>query len=286
MNPTANNAASEQESSEPLELPRHAINVVSHKPSRLFIILGGFFVANALVAEFIGVKIFALEDTFGWAPFNFNLFGQKGALQFSAGVLLWPIVFIMTDLINEYYGKRGIRLLSFLAVGLISYAFFMIYAALNLAPADWWLGQNASKGVPDMQMAFSVVLGQGLLIIVGSITAFLGAQLVDVVVFHRIKEATGERRLWLRSTGSTIISQFFDSFIVLLIAFKWGPELVGNVEPWSWRQLLAVATVQYTYKFMMAIVLTPVIYLVHNWIDSYLGHDMAEEMKSHATKWN
>lgn len=286
MNPSTKNETSAQNIPEPLELPRHAINVVAHKPSRLFIILGGFFVANALVAEFIGVKIFALENTFGWAPFNFNLFGQQGALQFSAGVLLWPIVFIMTDLINEYYGKRGIRLLSFLAVGLISYAFFMIYAAINLAPADWWLGQNASKGVPDMQTAFSVVLGQGLLIIVGSITAFLGAQLVDVVVFHRIKKATGENRIWLRSTGSTIVSQFFDSFIVLLIAFKWGPELVGNVEPWSWSQLLAVATVQYTYKFLMAVVLTPLIYLAHNQIDRYLGPELADEMKSHATKWN
>lgn len=262
------------------------IDIISHRPSRLFIILGGFFAANALVAEFIGVKIFALETTLGWQPFNFNLFGQTGALQFSAGVLLWPIVFVMTDIINEYYGKRGIRLLSFLAIGLIGYAFLMIYAAIHLAPADWWLGQNATKGVPDMQSAFSVILGQGMLIIAGSITAFMVAQLVDVVVFHRIKQATGERMIWLRATGSTIISQFFDSMVVLYIAFKLGPQLVGTVEPWSWSQLLAVATVQYTYKFIMAIVLTPVIYLAHNRIDAYLGHDLAHAMKEQATRWN
>ena len=115
------------------------LDIIHHKPSRLFIFLGGFFIANALVAEFIGVKIFALEDTLGVAPWNFNLFGQQGALQFSAGVLLWPVVFVMTDVINEYYGKRGIRLLSFMAVGLIGYAFIMIFAAISLAPADWWL---------------------------------------------------------------------------------------------------------------------------------------------------
>ncbi|MDX1666284.1 MAG: queuosine precursor transporter, partial [Saprospiraceae bacterium] len=195
------------------------LDVVSHRPSRLFIILGGFFIANALVAEFIGVKIFALEDTLGIPHLNFNLFGQSGALQFSAGVLLWPVVFVMTDVINEYYGKRGIRMLSFLAVGLISYAFVMIFAAISLAPADWWIEQNLSKGVPDMQRAFSVILGQGLLIIVGSITAFLVAQLVDVISFHGIKKRTGEKLVWLRATGSTLISQLVDSFVVLYIAF-------------------------------------------------------------------
>ncbi|MEL7123968.1 MAG: queuosine precursor transporter, partial [Bacteroidota bacterium] len=179
---------------------QNIIDVITHKPTRLFIILAGFFVTNALVAEFIGVKIFAFEDTLGIQPMNFNLFGQVGALQFSAGVLLWPIVFIMTDVINEYYGKRGIRLLSFLAVGLISYAFIMIYAAIALVPADWWVVQNVEKGIPNMQDAFAGIFGQGLLIIVGSIVAFLVAQLVDVVVFHRIKKRTGEKAIWLRAT--------------------------------------------------------------------------------------
>jgi uncharacterized integral membrane protein (TIGR00697 family) len=260
-------------------------DVVRHKPTLLFIVLGGFFVANALVAEFIGVKIFALEDTFGWAPFNFNLFGQTGALQFSAGVLLWPVVFIMTDVINEYYGKRGIRLLSFLTVGLISYAFIMIFAAIFLAPADWWVTQNQGSGVPDMQAAFSVVFGQGLLIIVGSLAAFLLAQLTDVVSFHRIKQVTGESKIWLRATGSTLISQLVDTFVVLLIAFKFGPELIGR-EPWTWSQLMAVATVQYAYKFFMAIILTPVIYWAHDRIDRYLGHEIAHALKQKATSWN
>ncbi len=261
-------------------------DVVSHRPSRLFLILGGFFVANALVAEFIGVKIFALEDTLGLAPWNFNLFGQTGALQFSAGVLLWPVVFIMTDVINEYYGKRGIRLLSFLAVGLIAYAFFMIFAAMQLAPAGWWVGQNVERGVPDMQAAFQVVFGQGMFIIVGSIMAFLLSQLTDVLTFHRIKKSTGERLVWLRATGSTVISQLVDSFVVLYIAFILGPSLFGGVEPWSWSQLLAVAVVQYAYKLLMAIVLTPVIYLGHGLIDRYLGEELATAMKHRATQWN
>ena len=240
--------------------------------------------ANALVAEFVGVKIFALEDTLGWEPFNFNLFGQSGSLQFSAGVLLWPIVFIMTDVINEYYGSKGIRLLSFLTVGLISYSFLMIFAAIQLVPADWWNALNESKGMPSMQNAFEVIFGQGMLIIVGSLIAFLAGQLIDVVSFHRIKRATGERLVWLRATGSTIISQLIDSFVVLYIAFKIGPELTGSVEPWEWSQVWAVGTVNYIYKFFMAIALTPAIYLSHALIDWYLGVDVAEEMKRKATQ--
>lgn len=256
-------------------------DVITHRPSRLFVILAGFFIANALVAELIGVKIFALEDTLGIEPWNFNLFGEIGALQFSAGVLLWPVVFVMTDLLNEYYGKRGVKLLSYLAVGLILYAFVMIYAAIQLAPADWWIGQSVNSGVPDSQAAFKVTFGQGLYIIVGSVTAFLVAQLTDVFVFQRIRRATGEKWLWLRATGSTLVSQLVDSLVVLYVAFKLGPELFGGViEPWPWSRLLAVATVQYTFKFIMAIVMTPVIYLFHGWIDRYLGHEVAEAMKA------
>ncbi|MEM1357784.1 MAG: queuosine precursor transporter [Bacteroidota bacterium] len=259
----------------------HLTDVITHRPSRLFIILAGFFVANALIAELIGVKIFALEDTLGLAPWNFNLFGEAGALQFSAGVLLWPIVFVMTDLLNEYYGKRGVRMLSFLTVGLILYAFAMIYAAIALVPADWWIVQSQAQGVPDSQAAFRVTFGQGLFIIVGSLMAFLLAQLTDVLVFQRIRGKTGERRLWLRATGSTLISQLVDSLVVLYVAFKLGPELFGGViEPWPWSRLLAVATVQYTYKFIMAVLMTPLIYWAHSWIDRYLGHETAARMKA------
>lgn len=247
-------------------------DVTKQRSSRLFMILGGFFIANAIIAELIGVKIFGWETTFGLEPLNFRLFGQEGALQSSAGVLLWPIVFVMTDLLNEYYGRRGVRFLSFLTVGLICYGFVMIYGAISLSPAEWWVEQNSERGVADMQLAFQYTYGQGLFIIVGSVTAFLVAQLVDVLTFHRIKRVTGEKQLWLRATGSTLVSQLVDSFVVLFVAFKLGPSLIsGGPDPWSWSQLAAVGVVQYVFKFVMAVVLTPVIYLAHHFIDRYFG---------------
>ena len=258
-------------------------DVISHRPSRLYIVLAGFFVANAIIAELIGVKIFALEDTLGVASWNFNLFGEVGALQFSAGVLLWPVVFLMTDLLNEYYGTRGVRLLSYMTVGLIIYVFIMVYAAIGLSPAEWWVSQSVSRGVSDSQAAFAVTFGQGLYIIIGSLLAFLLAQLTDVIVFQRIKRTTGKKWLWLRATGSTVISQLVDSFVVLYVAFRLGPELFGGVaDPWPWSRILAVATVQYAFKFLCAVLLTPLIYLAHNWVDKYLGYDVAEGMKARA----
>jgi queuosine precursor transporter len=243
---------------------------------RLFMFLGGFFVCNALIAEFIGVKIFALEETLGLAPFDWNLFGQSGSLNFTAGVLLWPMVFIMTDIVNEYFGKRGVRLLSWMTVGLILYAFAFAYLAIGLAPASWWVGIQAKQGVPDMQAAFASIFGQGMWIVMGSTLAFLIGQIVDVTVFHRVRQMTGERMIWARSTGSTLISQFIDSFVVLYVAFVLGPQ------HWPIDLFLAVGTVNYLYKFVVAIALTPLIYLGRFLIDRYLGPGLAQSLKERA----
>ncbi len=165
--------------------------ILRSRPARLFIVLTALFVTNAMIAEFVGVKIFALEDTLGLPPFDWRLFGQSGSLSFTAGVMLWPIVFIMTDVINEYFGVRGVRFISWLAVAFISYAFLFAYLAISLAPASWWVTVGSERGVPDMQAAFASIFGQGLWTIGGSITAFLIGQLIDVVIFHRILQVTG-----------------------------------------------------------------------------------------------
>ena len=246
------------------------------RPSILFVALGGFFVANALIAEFIGVKIFALEDTLGLPPFDWNLFGQSGSLSFTAGVLLWPVVFIMTDIINEYFGRRGVRLLSWLTVGLILYAFVFAYLAMGLTPADWWVGIQAERGVPDMEAAFTAIFGQGMWIILGSVTAFLIGQIIDVTVFHRVRRLTGERLIWARATGSTLISQLVDSFVVLYIAFVLGPQR------WPMELFLAVGTVNYLYKLVVAIALTPLIYLGRHLIDRYLGTELSQSLRDRA----
>jgi hypothetical protein len=243
---------------------------------RLFIALGAFFCANAVLAEFIGVKIFALEGTLGIAPLHWNLFGQRGSLDFTAGTVIWPIVFIMTDTVNEYYGKRGVRMISWLAAGLVAYGFLFAWIAIQLAPAGWWVGAAQDQGVPDYQAAYAAIFGQGMWITVGSLVAFLIGQLVDIHVFHHIRRRTGERHAWLRATGSTAVSQLVDSFVVLYIAFVIGPQ------QWPTSLFLAVGSLNYVYKMLAAIALIPLLYLARAGIHRYLGHERATQLREQA----
>ena len=124
-------------------------------------------------------------------------------------------------------------------------------------------------------LAFAKIFGQGLWIILGSLVAFLVGQILDVAVFHKLKKLTGEKKVWLRATGSTLVSQFVDSFVVLIIAFKLGAD-------WSWALVLAVGFNNYFYKFFVVVILTPIIYLAHSLIDNYLGEELADRMKKEA----
>ena len=245
--------------------------ILRHKPTKLFLGFTAFFCCNALIAESIGTKIFSLEKLFGLHPSNFTIFGQSGiSISLTCGVLLWPLEFIMTDIVNEYYGPKAVRRISFTAIILISYAFLIYFLAIKVPPADFWIGSQQSSGINDMQVAFGGIFGQGMRIIIGSLVAFLVSQLVDVYVFHRIKKMTGEKKIWLRATGSTLVSQIVDSYIVLFIAFS-------GVFPW--QQILAIGVVNYIYKASMAIILTPVIYIAESRIEKYLGHETAAKMK-------
>lgn len=211
------------------------------KKDIIYIILAGIFITNALVAELIGGKLIYIGDN-----------------VMSLGILPWPIVFITTDLINEYFGEKGVKKLSIITAGLIAYTFFLLLIGLNIP---------AVKGdglITDDQ--FSAVFGQSMWIIVGSITAFLVSQLIDVTLFHFLKNKTGNKMLWLRSTGSTVISQLFDSFIVLGIAF-WLPGKINT------QTFIASAFTGYSVKLVIAVGLTPIIYLGHYLIDNYLARE-------------
>lgn len=250
---------------------------LDQKKNRLFIILCGIFITNALLAEMIGVKIFSFEKTFGLDPANIDILGFVMSFNLTAGVVIWPIVFITTDLINEYFGKPGVKRISYLTAGLIAYAFIVIFLTMLLEPADFWIDTNSTD--PDgnsfnISYAFNKIFGQGQRIIIGSLTAFVIGQLVDVFVFQKLKRITGSKMLWLRATGSTLVSQFIDSFVVLFIAFY---GVFTNT------QIVAIGITNYIYKFLVAIALTPLIYFGHSIIDKYLGKEHAEKISEEAT---
>ena len=254
------------------------VSSLEKKKMNLFLALSGIFLANALLAELIGVKIFSGEAMFGLPGAQLDILGSKLDFNLTAGVIIWPVVFVTTDIINEYFGKQGVKKVSLLTVILILYAFLVITIVTGLPPAQFWVELNSKdpQGNPfNIDFAFNSIYRQGLGIIIGSVAAFLISQLLDASVFHWLRNYTGSKKIWLRATGSTLVSQLIDSLVVLFVAFY----MFGN---WSMELVLSVAVINYIYKFSIAIVLTPVLYLAHYLIDGYLGHRNAEVLTEQA----
>jgi uncharacterized integral membrane protein (TIGR00697 family) len=211
----------------------------------LFTILAGFFVTNAVVGELIGGKLI-----------------QLGPFTMSIGIIPWPVVFLTTDIINEYFGKKGVRRLTLMTAVLIVYTFILLLAGMSI---------SASGISPVTDEQFRGVFGQSMWIIVGSIAAFLASQLVDVFVFWMIRSRTGKRMIWLRATGSTVVSQLIDTFIVTGIAF-WLP---GKL---SFTEYINTAFTGYSAKLIIAVALTPLIYVGHALVHRYLGKEQSEQI--------
>lgn len=249
-----------------------ANSLFTHKKQQLYLVLSAVFIVNALLAEIIGVKIFHVNGLIGLP--------ETVPGDLTAGVLIWPVVFVTTDILNEYFGPKGVLRVSLLTAGLILYAFAVIYATTRLQPAAFWLDVNKTdaQGKPfDIDYAYQSIFRQGGNIIIGSIAAFIVSQVLDATVFRGLRRITGSRLLWLRATGSTLVSQLVDSFVVLFVAFY----LFGN---WSFGQVLTVANTNYWYKFAAAVLLTPVLYLAHALIDRYLGPQETTELQSEAAQ--
>ena len=229
----------------------------SSKREWLFVFLAGFFITNAVTAELISNKLIDV-------PLTFSFFGSEfGPFVTVVGVLPWPLVFICTDLINEFYGKKAIRRLSWITAALISYCFIMVTVALAI-PANTAISPNTAN-----DFEFTKVFGQSQWVIVGSVFAFMFSQLLDATLFAWIKQKTGNRHIWLRSTGSTVISQLIDSYIVIYIGF-----ILPGTLPISafWE----IAPTNYVLKLIIAILLTPLIYLGHYAVRRYLGEHASE----------
>jgi queuosine precursor transporter len=247
------------------------------KEVKIFIILACIFVSNVILAEFIGVKIFNLDTSLGFSKFEYELFGMKMGLSYTAGVIIWPLVFVLTDIINEYYGKKGVQFLTYLAVAISIYAFIIVNIAMGLSPAEWWQSVHSDKGLTDFNQAFCLIFGQGNNIIVASLTAFVIGQLIDIAVFQRLKRTKSGSKLWVRATVSTLISQLIDSFVVIFVAFYF-------LQDWSLNQALSVSINNYIYKGIVALLMIPVLQLIHKWLENYFGKNNAEIMKENAMK--
>jgi len=205
---------------------------------RLFLVLMAMFLTFLIMAEVTSSKFITL--------FGFTM---------TMGVIPFPVTFIITDLMNEYFGRKGVRFVTLtgMAMLVLVYVLILIDVAIPAAP---------NSPVPDE--AFRMVFANSGMVIIGSMVAYLIGQLLDIQVFHWLRRKTGNRHIWLRATGSTVISQLVDSLVVLYIAFGASMPLAD---------LTAIGLTNYLYKFLIAVSITPVIYLAHHVIDRWLGDE-------------
>jgi hypothetical protein len=198
------------------------------RKERVFIFLTAVFVAALITGDFVGGKFFVL-------------FGRN----FSAGIIPFPLTFVLTDVVNEFYGTHGARRLTYAGLG----AAIFVWTVINIALA---LPTSPDSPIPDA--VFRGAFGTSSRLYVASLTAYIIGQLLDISVFHALRRVTGHRLLWLRSTGSTVLSQIVDSMavsFVFLVGTKPMGFIVGN------------AANNYVGKLVMAVLLTPLIYLGH-----------------------
>jgi uncharacterized integral membrane protein (TIGR00697 family) len=228
-----------------------------NKPTRLLIVLIAVFITCALTAELISSKLFQVD------------LGSMGTYVSIVGIFPWPVVFLTTDIINEFYGRKILRMVSVITSVMIALCFVIVYIAMR--PAAFVVPGVAT----DEQ--FNAVFGQSMWIIAGSITAFFIGQLVDSFVFWFVKKRTGGKMIWLRSTGSTVISQLIDTFVVLFIGFV-VPGIFSMAQFWS------TGCTNYIFKLMIAVALTPVVYLFHWLVEKYLGDEKAHLLEHAAEK--
>jgi hypothetical protein len=222
------------------------------KRVKLFTILAGIFLTALLLAETTGGKLIQVA------------FADDLIFTLTMGVIPFPVTFIVTDIVNEYYGRRGIRFITILGMLMVLFALILLQIEMAIP---------AAAISPVSHEAFNTVFGVSTRIIVGSLTAYLIGQFVDISVFHWLRSRTGAKLLWLRATGSTVVSQLIDSFVVLFIAF---------LGPLSAMQILGIGMTNYIYKFVVAVGITPILYLVHAGVDRYLGHELAASMAAEA----
>ena len=226
------------------------------KGGRLFVILSGLYIGFLILAELIGGKLFTIDVA------STGIFPAIGidAFTMTLGVIPFPITFIITDLLNEYYGQKSVRFTVLLGMAVLLAIYGLIFVGIAIPAADF---------SPVSDEAFLTVFANSQAIILASIVAYLIGQLIDIKVFHRLRVATHGRHIWLRATGSTIISQLIDSFVVIYLAF--GSPL--SQSQLGFDQVLSISATNFVYKMIVAIAITPLIYLGHNLMSKYLGKE-------------
>ncbi len=204
------------------------------RSQKIYVWLCAIFLTSLIIANLVGSLLF-----------SFHVPWMKDLVLLSAGIIPFPVTFILTDLLNEFYGEKGARFVTYVGFGM-SILVYVFLAVGDHLPVD-------SRTVMP-QAVYHTVTSQYTGMFVASLTAYLIGQLLDIRIFHIFRGITKHRFIWLRATGSTVVSQLFDSLIVTFVAFG------GQMQA---ADILQLAMGNYTWKFLVAVGITPLLYLGH-----------------------
>ncbi|WP_108974057.1 queuosine precursor transporter [Leptospira ryugenii] len=204
----------------------------------LYCVLLSLFLTFLLMAELTGSKLFS--------AFGFTM---------TMGVIPFPVTFIITDLLNEYFGRKVVRATTLLGMIMISLAYLLIFIDIQIP---------AIENSPIDDHSFRTVFANSGRVIIGSVIAYLIGQMIDIHVFHYLRQKTKGKHIWLRATGSTVISQLIDSYVVIFIVL-WSSHSLGS--------MVSISNTNFVYKMAVALLITPLLYAIHMYIDRFLGEE-------------
>ncbi|MGB8507228.1 MAG: queuosine precursor transporter [Pyrinomonadaceae bacterium] len=207
---------------------------------RYYDLLMAAFIAVLLCSDLIGVG----KPT--------SLFGYS----FGAGVLFFPLSYLLDDVLTEVYGYALARRVVWAGFGALIFASFMSWVIVRLPAAAGWTQQAAYEGI----------FGQTPRIVLASLVAFWAGEFVNSFVLAKLKIKTGGRLLWVRTIGSTVVGEGFDSLIFYPVAFLGAPG-------WTTALVLKVLAANYVIKVVWEIVATPLTYAVVNFLKRAEGED-------------
>lgn len=215
---------------------------------RLYLILSAIFVTSLLSADTVAGKFFSV-----W-----------GLPPLSTGTVVFPIAFLLTDIVNEYYGQSGARFMTWVGMGVIVLAFAIYQLARFLPVADI---------SPVPQQSVDNVFGLSARLFGASLAAYLVSQFVDIHAFHLTKRITQSKHLWVRALGSTVLSQVIDTLAVNFGSLLWQHDAHGHEI--GVATIFHIATISYFYKIVVATILTPLVYVAHEVISKRMGIEPA-----------
>ena len=218
------------------------------KGFKIYIYLAGLFIASLIICNLIANKFITIN--LGFKTFTI-----------SAGILPYPITFLITDLLSEIYGIKSTRNIVWSGFFASIFVLIVIFISKKF---------NSIPNSPVDNETFNIVFGNSWRIIFGSMTAYLFAQFIDIKIYHFWKKLTNGNHLWLRNNFSTIFSQLVDTSIVVTILF---------INALSGKEILYLIIDGWIFKMIIALIDTPILYLSNSIIKKYIGLKFSQEFK-------